>query len=254
MTFAVAPAPDAGPLVTGGFPIINVIQRPRALSQTVPTGYDPVTLDIPVLFDCWASPTRYADALQIEEDIGKLEWMYGRGPGGSVPSNANDGRPILPTVQIETVNSAGISIPLLSSNYQPQSPADPGAIKYQVTTIAWDPNPLRVPDNEQNGGCRMRQAATISLQEIVSGPHVTTPGTQIMTGKTTSYVTKTGDTFLRIAQGIGGVDPHRASAVAQSILKNNVGVQHVVRSISTPQRAGITIKITAANIRATQGG
>ena len=255
-SFQVAPAPDAGPLVTGGWPIINVIPRPQRISLTVPVGYDPVTLDIPVLFDCWTSPTRFSDAQDIEESIAKLEWMYGRGSygGGTAGGAVGVGPP--PVIQIATVNNAGVTIPLLSSNYQRTIAGktstvtsgllnNGGAPNYEITAISWDANPLRVPAGQPFGGCRMRQAATISVQEIVSDPYVTTPGTAAKV-VTSNYTIKTGDTFASIARKqLGGNTPQTAVfVVALVMMLNNANVRGVVRSVSAPQKAGTVIKIT----------
>jgi hypothetical protein len=263
-SFQVMPAPDQGPLVTGGFPIINVVQRPQRISLTIPAGYDPVTLDIPVQFEAWSAGDN-SQAQLIEEDISILEWMYGRGAFGG-PGGGPHGVGPPPTVQIATLNSAGQTIPLLSSNYQflaidgstvnAGKLANGAAPNYEITSISWDPTPLRVPAGQTYGGCRLRQLATISVQQIESDPYITTPGTAAAQsgaqGQTVTVTTRDGDTFLTIARRV--VPGHNAAethAIATSIMNTNSSNSKLARGIGTKQKKGITVKVTPADRAAT---
>ena len=70
-------AGHGAPTITGGWAKINTVDRARTLGFTIPAGFDPMTMDVPIQFEGVA---KYSDSEpDIEGDIQKLEWMAGRG-------------------------------------------------------------------------------------------------------------------------------------------------------------------------------
>ena len=150
-------AGDGAPTVVKGWPKVAIVPRMGRVSLTVREGWDPIEMTVPVLFEAVALTNPRQD---VEADILILEWMAGRSPhpvGGET-----QGEP--PYVEIYAVNSAGVQVPLVLLQYQ----GEPGrSQQWFITDIAFDPGALRVQDAK-----RVRQAATITLLEIVSTPGV----------------------------------------------------------------------------------
>jgi hypothetical protein len=59
-TFAVL-AGEGAPTVTGGYPKVQVIDRPQRIGLTVFQGYDPFTIDVPIRFNLTAGGRLVAD-------------------------------------------------------------------------------------------------------------------------------------------------------------------------------------------------
>lgn len=152
----VAIAGEGGPTVTGGFAKWNIIARPQRVGMTVLDGYDPITMDVPIVFD---NVVNTLDAqMPVETAVQILEWMAGRGIlfDGKV---GHPGQGDSPLVKVQTVDGAGNKIPLVPLQYQTDD------LNWIVTGLAWDGNPLR---NEH--GHRMRQKVTVTLTQHVGGP------------------------------------------------------------------------------------
>jgi hypothetical protein len=143
-------AGEGAPTVTGGFVKVQKVQRFQRVSLTIPEGYDPYVMTVPILFDAVALTK---DRPDIEKQIVILEEMAGRPKGGAFP-----GAP--PQVEVFTADSTGKRTNLMPLKFQ----EDPELLWY-ITSITWDSNPLRNPE-----GDRIRQAATVELTEISQIP------------------------------------------------------------------------------------
>lgn len=142
-------AGEGAPTPTEGWVKLQKVQRFQRTSVTVPEGYDPYVLTVPLLFDAVARTIRR----NVEQDIQTLEWMAGRSPRGEPK-----GPP--PLVMVYSTDSAGNLTNLVPKQFQ----TVPGASQqWYVGPIALDPNPLR-----NRPGDRIRQAATVTLTEAVN--------------------------------------------------------------------------------------
>ncbi|UTI62242.1 hypothetical protein NBH00_12775 [Paraconexibacter antarcticus] len=150
-TFTVL-AGDGGPTPTGGFARWNVIPRPQRKGITVLDGYDPLTLEIPILFDAAKGP-----AGDVEADIQKLEWMGGRGVLFERTGIGQPARGDSPLVVVSTVDAHGVTSALVPAQYQTDG------LRWVVTSLAFDTNPIR-----NAHGDRTRQAVTVTLTEYVA--------------------------------------------------------------------------------------
>lgn len=222
-------AGNGAPSPTGGWAKIATINRPGRVGYTVPTGYDPIGMRVPILFD---AVMRTSDREDIEDNVLKLEWMAGRDPrpkGGEVK-----GPP--PYVEVSTVDSRGNTTPLVPRQFQ----SVPGVSRqWWITDLAFD---------ESDDGCkrdasgaRIRQAVVVSLTQIVS-----TAGTlasnrkarDIVKGKyKTVHSTKTADTIKRVAvrEGI----PSSWKAILQANRKLGASAEKHLRP-GTPIRIPLT--------------
>lgn len=153
-TFTVL-AGEGAPMVTEGWPKIAKVPRFQRVAITVPEGYEPIVMTVPVLFDAVALTKERPD---IEADVRSLEWMAGRTPN---PKGTEiQGEP--PFVMIFSTDNSGNLTNLVPKPYQ----TVPGrSQQWYITNIAFDSNPLR-----DTGGDRIRQAATVTLTEVVSTP------------------------------------------------------------------------------------
>jgi hypothetical protein len=151
-------AGDGAPTPKGGWAKIATIDRPGRVGYTVSTGYDPIAMTVPILFD---AVMKTANREDIELNILALEWMAGRSPnpkGGEVK-----GEP--PYVEVFTVNSHGNTIPLVPRQFQ----SEPGRSRqWWITDIEFDSTEEGC--KRDSGGARVRQAAVVTLEEIVSIP------------------------------------------------------------------------------------
>jgi hypothetical protein len=148
-TFTVL-AGEGAPLPTEGWPKIAKVQRFQRVSLTVPEGYDPYVLSVPVLFDAVVLTKNRPD---IEADIETLEWMAGRTAHGEAK-----GPP--PQVMVNSTDSQGNLTNLVPKQFQTVGGASQ---QWYITGLAFDQNPLR-----DRGGDRIRQAVTVELLEIVN--------------------------------------------------------------------------------------
>ncbi len=147
-------AGQGAPTVTGGYAKVATVPRFQRVYITVPEGYDPIVLSIPIQFEAVAITRERPD---IEAEILDLEWMAGRYPTKGEIS----GEP--PLVEIYTVNSrVGSQTNLVPKQFQT---GPERSQQWYITDIAWDANPLR-----GEGGERLRQAATVKLTEVMASP------------------------------------------------------------------------------------
>jgi hypothetical protein len=148
-TFTVL-AGEGAAIPTEGWPKIAKVQRFQRVSLTVPEGYDPYVLSVPVLFDAVALTKNRPN---IEADIQTLEWMAGRSPRGE-----STGQP--PQVMVYSTDSQGNITSLVPKQFQT---VNGSSQQWYITGLTYDPKPLK-----DRSGARIRQAATIELLEIVS--------------------------------------------------------------------------------------
>jgi len=159
-------AGEGAPTITGGWPEWIQVPRPQRVAMTVLQGYPPIQLSIPIQFEAVANSS---NPMHVEEEIRKLEWMAGRSAGGGAPGHERgEGQSLFagkpgqdalgdsPLVNIYTSNNE-IEIPLVPIQFQ--------GIQYVLTSIDFDPNPLR-----EEGGHRLRQLATVTALEFVAAP------------------------------------------------------------------------------------
>ena len=147
-------AGEGAPTITDGWVKVAKVPRFQRVAFTVPEGWEPITMTVPVMFDAMV---RTKERKDLEQDILNLEWMAGRCPnpeGGEVK-----GEP--PFVEAFTVGPTGNPIPLIPKQYQSQAGKSQ---QWYMTGIAFG-EAIR-----DTGGARLRQKATITLLEIFSTP------------------------------------------------------------------------------------
>jgi len=169
-------AGSEAPTLTGGFANWVEVERWQRTSLTVHTGYPPLKLTVPILFDCVVADGEEtlgaridhtvaisAASRKLEGDIQILEWMAGRGKLFAEDRHGNktggeDGVGQSPLVSVYSVSASGREHPLVPPNAQ--------GIEWVVTDLTYDTNPRR---NE--AGYRVRQPVTVELKEYVGlGP------------------------------------------------------------------------------------
>jgi hypothetical protein len=146
-------AGSAAPTVTAGFAKWSVIDRAQRVGMTVLAGYDPLVMDVPVMFDSVVQQSS-----DIEGDIAKLDWMAGRGKlfasdGGVGVAGQGDS----PLVRVFSTNTNGVETALIPPSCQ--------GLDWVVSGVTFDPNPLR-----NRAGSRIRQPATVTLTQFVASP------------------------------------------------------------------------------------
>lgn len=137
------------PRIVGGYQKLEILDRPGRTGLTHFTGYDPITMEVPIQFE----QVRGRDGKGVEERIAMLERMAGRGnfKGASAGSAA--------VIRLSTTDNSEHIVPLLPSNYQ-WSKQNPSAPLWRISDIEWDESPLRDDD-----GNRLRQAAVVTVMQ-----------------------------------------------------------------------------------------
>lgn len=137
------------PRIIGGYQKLEILDRPGRTGLTHFTGYDPITMEVPIQFEQFKG----GDGEGVEQRIALLERMAGRGnfKGASAGAAA--------IIRLSTTDNAGAIVPLLPPNYQ-WSPQNPAAPQWRIANIEWDEDPLRDDD-----GNRVRQAAVVTVQQ-----------------------------------------------------------------------------------------
>jgi hypothetical protein len=151
-------AGDTRPQPTDGYAQVTTVALPLARGLTVFTGYNPVSLALPVRFIKFdRSGSWLKDAVagnDIETGIADLEWMAGSGN--------TSGRP--PFVYLSTYDATGRTISLIPKQYQSVSVRSAGK-RWLITGLDWG-------DSWSNAGMdRIRQDVTVTVQryETVTG-------------------------------------------------------------------------------------
>lgn len=145
-------AGEKGPRIVDGYAKFETVPRPERTGLTVFTGYNPVTMEVPIRFEAVIS----REAKDLEHDIALLERMAGRGEF----AGAARGEPAV--IRISTTDNSGQIVPLVPRNYQ-WTQGNPHAPMWRIIGIEWadEPNdPLRGA-----GGNRYRQSAVVTVQQ-----------------------------------------------------------------------------------------
>lgn len=146
-------AGDTPPRIVGGYQKLEVIDRPGRTGITHFTGYDPVTMEVPIRFENVIA----GEGVEIENDIELLERMAGRGAfKGAATGPA-------PVIRLSTTSDTGRLVPLIPRNYQ-WSNQNPSAPLWRIADIDWaDDVPEGVLRNKS--GNRIRQRAVVTVQQ-----------------------------------------------------------------------------------------
>lgn len=220
-------AGEGAPTPTEGWVKIAKVQRFQRASITVPEGYDPYVLSVPVLFDAVALTK---DRPNVEADILALEWMAGR-----FRSNAELVGPP-PQVTVYSTDSGGNLTNLVPKQFQTVNGSEQ---LWYLGPIAFDPNPLR-----DRGGERLRQAATITLTEVVdtaSQAQEAATARAAVKGKfRTVRSTAAADTIKKVAQAQGFPRGALSKEAWKTILAAN---RNLGTSAEKKLRPGTKVKI-----------
>lgn len=152
------------PTITAGFPKVQIIDRARRLGYTMVTGYDPISLDVPIQFEAMVNnPIGKYTGQAVEQDIQKLEWMAGRGKDFATSrpkvGQAAVGTP--PIVTVASFDGGGRETALIPPNVH--------GLQWLISNISYDT--AAISDRQGN---RVRQAATVTLTQYVPLPSATT--------------------------------------------------------------------------------
>jgi hypothetical protein len=231
-------ADEGAATITGGWAKWAVVDRPQRVGMTVLQGYDPVTMDVPVLFDNVVQQ----DGADLERDIQVLEWMAGRGKlfasDGHVGASGQGDSPI---VSVFSAASDGVETPMIPPNVHD--------LDWVVTGISYDANPLRA-----RNGHRIRQAAAVTLTQ-----HVGSPGTSLdsaavrararkaATGRYKVIVTTTGvDTYQQIAAKYAPKPTFKSAVAIMNANKDNGNRHARQRSVNKHMGAHVRVRVPLA--------
>jgi len=146
-------AGDRPPRIVAGYQKLEILDRPGRTGLTHFTGYDPLTMEVPIQFEQVLGD----DGEGVEERIALLERMAGRGnfKGASAGAAA--------IIRLSTTRNNGDIVPLLPPNYQ-WSPQNPAAPQWRIANIDWDDS---VPDGvlRDDDGNRVRQKAVVTVMQ-----------------------------------------------------------------------------------------
>jgi hypothetical protein len=142
-------AGDEPPKVTAGYQKLEVRDRPLRTGITAFTGFDPISMDIPIRFENYKGQ----DGTAIEDDIALLEQMAGRGifKGAAIGPGA--------VIRIATTGPTGAVNGLIPPAYQ-YNKDNPSGPLWRIADIAWDDGALR----DRNGN-RIRAGAVVTVQQ-----------------------------------------------------------------------------------------
>lgn len=165
----------SAPKVTGGWAKWAEVPRWGRTALTVIEGYDPRKMEVPILFDSLLTGQSRED---IEENVQKLEWMAGRGtPPGVSTADAVGESPLVRVFanKIGSENAGlGSESPLIPIGIHNSGYPDAGNIHWLVTSIDFYDEPQSAGNLSplatlrDQGGARLRQAATVTLLERTS--------------------------------------------------------------------------------------
>lgn len=180
-------AGDGSPTITAGFVKLNILDRPQRKGFTIPSGYDPITMDVPIQFEAvMAQPTgQFAITADVEYDIATLEWMAGRGKRFAATSSNGVGAPATgdpPLVLVASYDGSGNETNLIPPNVQ--------GVQWVISNIDYDTAAYR-----NRSGDRIRQAATVTLTEFVASEG-TTADSPTVRAKARNVATASYRTYL----------------------------------------------------------
>jgi hypothetical protein len=198
-TFTVL-ADEEGVEPTEGWAKLQKVQRFQRVSLTVPEGYDPYAITVPILFDGIARVQR-----SVEADIETLEWMAGRPAHGEAK-----GPP--PQVSVFSTDHQGNLTNFVPKQFQTVHGASQ---QWYITGITFDGSSAGLaragePFARRTGisvGDRIRQAAVVTLTEIVvtsSAIQEERKAREEAKGRfETIYTNSTANTIRKLAASIG---------------------------------------------------
>jgi hypothetical protein len=229
--FAVLAQDNLAPTVTDGFAIWNIVSRPQRVAFTVLSGYNPVVMTVPIMFDAlsddpltsWSAPTEASRAAGVERAIQQLEWMAGRGK--LYASDGNVGAPAQgdsPIVSVSSTNGAGVETNLIPPNCRD--------LEWVITGLDYDTSPLRNANAD-----RVRQLVTVTVTQHVGAPGtsfdspaVRAKGRAAATGYTYYTITAKDNTIRKIMT-FRAKNP--ALSAARTVLSLNKTQLHFSRSV-----------------------
>lgn len=88
---------DGGARITDGFGGWEIVPRPRKTGMTLWTGFQPITLEIPLIFH--TKSREYDEGKELENDCATLAQLAGRGEPVAVPARGKSGKPRTVTVK-----------------------------------------------------------------------------------------------------------------------------------------------------------
>lgn len=229
------------PNITAGWAKINVIDRAQRKGFTIPSGYDPISMDVTVQFEALTrQPSgQFAITSDVEGDIQKMEWMAGRGKlfvdvqqGRSVGTAATGNPPI---VTVAAYTGGGAQSNLVPPNLQ--------GVSWLISNIAYDDSAY----SDRNGN-RLRAPVTISLTEFVpTGGSIASPTVRsaARNSSTSLYITQVvGPQANTVAQITEKVTGNLTLAAKQAVLQANPQLK--VRSVHQTLPTGTAVKVPLA--------
>ena len=162
------------------------VQRPQNVALLTWTGYEPMSMTIPILFDEWQTQK------SVENDILALELLAGRGPGAG-------GRTQPPDVTLKASAGFGALIP---HNFNGES------LDWVITSLEWSTDEgdviRRRPQPDGSGGHRVRQAGTVVVTQHVEDKRLIELSVARRRNahgrRRTVHVVKKGETLMSIAR------------------------------------------------------
>lgn len=226
---------------TGGWAKWSNVARRQRTSQTVLEGYEPVTLEVPLILDVGVEqplgPSGHRQG-DIEAYVERLEWMGGRGRlFKGKPAHPGRGEP--PILEIE---SKGSLVPLWYQNRNGEE------IWWVLEDMSFGPEPVR-----KESGRRTRQEVTLTLKQYVGsfGNSRSAAAQRIIQTQEQSFVYMTVgggvNTFTDIAKKYNQTT-QRIGEAAQEIRKANPGLGSSVNK-PLPHGKRIRIPVSATSKR-----
>ena len=196
-TFTTLAGPG-GPVPTGGWAQISNIARPRRISFTEVTGYDPLAMDVPIRFDMTVPYAGLPD--DAEAQIQVLEWMAGRGKLYTKASGDHPAQGDPPIIQVTSYDQGNQPTNLIPPNFQSDGAQD---VRWLISNLSYDTNPIR-----DSTGSRIFQDVTVSLTQYVAAPGAPTSVSERQqqrgNPKVITVVSKQGmDTIMKMCQANG---------------------------------------------------
>lgn len=133
-------AGDGPPTITGGYAKWVNVPRPQQTGLTIFQGYDPLTVEVPILFDNVIPSGLEGYTNTVEPAIVTLEWMAGRPLAFGVS----------PLVRVTSSDAQGLPCALMPFVAQRQA--------FIISNLAWGTDAIR-----DRFGNRIRQSAVVTL-------------------------------------------------------------------------------------------
>lgn len=223
------------PVPTGGGAKINTLDRMRRKGYTMPVGYDPAAMDVPIRFEATVNYGRFGwTPRQITRNIQILEWMRGRGKLYANGTHPAQGDP--PIVQVSSFRADGMVSNLIPPDYHSDGAHD---LRWLISNVSYGTDSIT-----GRLGDRLRQDAIVSLIEYVAvpgaptSPHQRQKGRGRFTGFKTYRTTSAHDTIAKLClfHGI-----NKASSWTSVVQFNHKRLH--VRSYNQHLRSGTKVEI-----------